>query len=283
MLKPIIKYRGGKQKEIPDFINRIPPDYHRYFEPFLGGGAVYFHLEPEQAVIGDVNPKLITFYQQLRDNYSLMRQQLDQLQKQYEANQHEYEELKKQYPTERCENRNEALYYHLREQYNHPTGEYLDGVLYYFINKTAYSGMIRYNSHGEYNVPFGRYRHLNTQVITEDHHKLLKRSTVLCSDYRALFEMATENDFMFLDPPYDCVFNDYGNIDMMNGFDENEHRRLAADFRNLSCPALMIIGKTRLTEELYAPLYSRRVPKEICCEHPKSISVERNSYYRTKL
>lgn len=253
ILKPIIKYRGGKQKEIPDFINRIPQNYHRYFEPFLGGGAVYFHLEPEQAVIGDVNPKLITFYQQLRDNYPLMMQQLDQLQQQYEANQHEYEELKKQYPNERCENRNEALYYHLREQYNHPTGEYLDGVLYYFINKTAYSGMIRYNSHGEYNVPFGRYRHFNTKVITKEHHDLLQRSTVLCSDYRALFEMATENDFMFLDPPYDCVFNDYGNIDMMNGFDESEHRRLAADFRNLSCPALMIIGKTRLTEELYAP------------------------------
>lgn len=80
ILKPIIKYRGGKQKEIPDFINRIPQNYHRYFEPFLGGGAVYFHLEPEQAVIGDVNPKLITFYQQLRDNYPLMMQQLDQLQ-----------------------------------------------------------------------------------------------------------------------------------------------------------------------------------------------------------
>lgn len=110
-------------------------------------------------------PKLITFYQQLRDNYPLMQKQLDQLQQQYEANQYEYEELKRQYPNERCENRNEALYYHLREQYNHPTGEYLDGVLYYFINKTAYSGMIRYNSHGEYNVPFGRYRHFNTNRL----------------------------------------------------------------------------------------------------------------------
>ena len=57
-MKPIIKYRGGKQKEIPDFINRIPQDYHRYFEPFLGGGAVYFHMEPEQAVVGDRNRHL---------------------------------------------------------------------------------------------------------------------------------------------------------------------------------------------------------------------------------
>ena len=63
--------------------------------------------------------------------------------------------------------------------------------------------------------------------------------------------MAENDDFIFLDPPYDCVFNDYGNIDMMNGFDETEHRRLAADFRNLPCRTLMIIGKTPLTEELY--------------------------------
>lgn len=195
-MKPVIKYRGGKQKEIPNFINRIPPKYNRYFEPFLGGGAVYFHLEPDQAVIGDVNPKLIAFYQQLRNNYSLMQQQLNHLQQQYEANQYEYEELKKIYPNDRCENRNEALYYYLREQYNHPTGEYLEGVLYYFINKTAYSGMIRYNSRGEFNVPFGRYRHFNTNIITEEHCRLLQRSKILCSDYHVLFDMATQNDFM---------------------------------------------------------------------------------------
>ena len=56
---------------------------------------------------------------------------------------------------------------------------------------------------------------------------------------------------MFLDPPYDCIFNDYGNLEMTNGFDETEHRRLANDYKNLSCKALMVIGKTPLTEELY--------------------------------
>lgn len=66
---------------------------------------------------------------------------------------------------------------------------------------------------------------------------------------------------MFLDPPYDCIFNDYGNIDMMDGFNEDAHRRLAADFRNLACPALMIIGLTPLTEELYAPYIRGRYEK----------------------
>ena len=68
-MKPIIKYRGGKTKDIPFFQQYIPHDYHTYFEPFLGGGALYFLLEPERAVVNDINDKLITFYQDLRDNY----------------------------------------------------------------------------------------------------------------------------------------------------------------------------------------------------------------------
>jgi DNA adenine methylase len=80
---------------------------------------------------------------------------------------------------------------------------------------------------------------------------LLQNTTILNTDYSNVFNMANANDFIFLDPPYDCIFNDYGNIDMKNGFDEEQHRRLAIDFRNLPCRALMVIGKTPLTEELY--------------------------------
>lgn len=150
------------------------------------------------------------------------------------------------------ENKNEALYYKLRDMFNHkisPT--YLDSVVYFFINKTAYSGMIRYNAQGEYNVPFGRYQNFNTQLITQKHHELLKRTMLISGDYSVVFNMAKKNDFMFLDPPYDCVFNDYGNIENTNGFDEAEHRRLAAAFKKLTCKAMMIIGKTSLTAELY--------------------------------
>lgn len=252
-MRPVLKYRGGKQREIPYFIDQVPRDYHRYLEPFLGGGAVFFHLQPQEAILGDVNQKLISFYRQLRNEFADMRIQLDEIQRQYDDNQREFERLKSQHPDERCENRNEALYYALREEYNHPTGRYLDGVLYYFINKTAYSGMLRFNRNGEYNVPFGRYKNFNTQIITTQYRDLLQRAELLCADYQAIFNMAQEDDFMFLDPPYDCIFNDYGNVDRMNGFDETEHRRLAEDFRNLPCPALMVIGRTPLTTELYAP------------------------------
>ena len=191
------------------------------------------------------------FYAQLRDQYPLMRQQLDNIQRVYELNQAEYKKKKALTPDDRVPNANEEFYYRMRNLFNHPDNTYLDGVLYFFINKTAYSGMIRYNNNGEYNVPFGRYPNLNTRLVTQQHSELLQTAELYNLDYSRIFDMAQEDDFIFLDPPYDCVFNDYGNIDMMNGFDESEHRRLAADFRNLPCRALMIIGKTPLTEELY--------------------------------
>lgn len=250
-MNPVLKYRGGKSREIPRFLQYIPDNFDRYIEPFFGGGAVYFYLEAEAAIINDVNERLMQFYRQLRDNYPEMRIQLDELQCLYEANQSTFKKLKSQKPDERVPNANEELYYRMRELFNHPDGRYLDGVVYFFINKTAYSGMIRYNSSGEYNVPFGRYPNLNTQLVTEQHSKLLRGADLYSLDYRDIFDKAGVDDFIFLDPPYDCVFNDYGNIDMMNGFDETEHRRLAADFRNLPCRALMVIGKTPLTMELY--------------------------------
>ena len=250
-MNPVLKYRGGKSREIPRFLQYIPDDFNRYIEPFLGGGAVYFCVEPENAILNDVNERLMTFYSQLRNNYPQMRQQLDELQRQYEINEIAYKRLKAQNPEERVPNANEDLYYRIRDLFNYPDNTYLDGVLYFFINKTAYSGMIRYNNSGEYNVPFGRYPNLNTRLVSPRHSDLLQGAELFSLDYRQIFDMAREDDFIFLDPPYDCIFNDYGNIDMMNGFDEAEHRRLAADFRNLTCRALMVIGKTPLTEELY--------------------------------
>lgn len=212
---------------------------------------VYFYLEPKKAIINDINERLMMFYKQLRDDYTQMRQQLDTIQKEYETNQNLFRKLKSQSPDERVPNANEDLYYQMRDLFNNPDNTYLEGVLYFFINKTAYSGMIRYNNSGEYNVPFGRYPNLNTKLVSKQHSDLLKKANLFNVDYRKIFDMAKKDDFMFLDPPYDCVFNDYGNIDMMGGFDEKEHRRLANDYKKLKCRALMVIGKTPLTEELY--------------------------------
>ncbi len=251
-MNPMIKYRGGKSKEIVHFLSSLPQNYSRYIEPFFGGGALFFYLQPERAIINDVNTKLYGFYQEMKEHYPEARAQLDKLQDIYENNQREYEHLKKKYPGEHIENKNEKLYYTMRDAFNKRTeSEYLACVIYFFINKTAYSGMIRYNVKGEYNVPFGRYKHFNTKLVTDGHYNLLKRAELYNRDYSEIFNMADKDDFIFLDPPYDCTFSDYGNRDHKDGFGEEQHRRLANDFKNLPCKALLVIGKTGLTEELY--------------------------------
>lgn len=221
-----------------------------------------FDLEPEHAIVNDINAKLMNFYAEVRNNYDELAAELGALQLIYDENQAAYRREKLLSPDVRVENRNEELYYRIRNMFNGLMDrEYLEGTIYYFINKTAYSGMIRYNKNGEYNVPFGRYVNFNTQIVTKDHSRLLQQAELFNVDYENIFEMAGDRDFMFLDPPYDCIFNDYGNIDMQNGFDEEEHRRLANNFRNLQCRAMMVIGRTPLTEELYGGLIRHQYPK----------------------
>lgn len=251
-MKPMLKYRGGKSKELKYYLNHIENEnFNRFFEPFFGGGATYFALEPERAVINDINSKLVNFYLDVKNNFSQLKSELYKLEKIYIENQKRYEDLKKLTPNERIHNENEDLYYKIRNEFNYPSGKILDSTAYFFINKTAYSGMIRYNKKGEYNVPFGRYKNLNTDLVNESHHRLLQNTNIYNTDYSELFNMATPEDIMFLDPPYDCIFNDYGNLENEDGFNENEQRRLAEDFINLNTRALMVIAKTPLTEELY--------------------------------
>lgn len=251
-MKPMIKYRGGKSKEIPHIMWHIPRFSGRYVEPFIGGGALYFYLEPREAIINDINQQLINFYKGVRNDFPTLREELDVIEAIYEINRRKYEALKEKTPHERVEDKNEALYYLLRDMFNNKIRkEYSDALLYYFINKTAYSGMIRYNADGDFNVPYGRYKHLNTQPVSFSHNQLLGRTEIHNVDYSKIFDMCNSDDFVFLDPPYDCTFSDYGNAEYKDGFNEDSHRRLAEDFRNLSCKSLMVIGKTPLTEELY--------------------------------
>lgn len=251
-MKPMLKYSGGKFKEIPHIMEHVPEFNGRYIEPFLGGGAVFFHLEPQQAIINDINTPLMSFYRGVRNNYPALRQELDAIEVLYTQNRDAFDALRAQHPNERVEDNNEDLYYAIRDMFNNlAEKKYSDALLYYFINKTAYSGMIRYNAKGEFNVPFGRYKSINTKSITEQHSKLLQKAELFNGDYLDIFNMSQQGDFMFLDPPYDCIFSDYGNKEYRDGFNEDSHRQLAQDFRNLGCMAMMVIGKTPLTEELY--------------------------------
>ena len=251
-MKPLVKYRGGKSKEIPNLEKHIPQFNGRYIEPFFGGGAMFFYLEPKKAIINDINSKLMEFYKGVKTNFETLQRELSEIERTYRINRKKFEELKAKTPTERVNDENEALYYQIRDMFNDLVEKkYSDALLYFFINKTAYSGMIRYNSKGEFNVPYGRYANLNTSLATKAHSKLLSKTEIYNLDYKDIFEMAEEDDFMFLDPPYDCVFSDYGNAEHKDGFNERNHIELANQYKNLKCKALMVIGRTPLTEKLY--------------------------------
>jgi DNA adenine methylase len=254
-MKPLVKYRGGKSKEIPHIIKHIPTYSGKYIEPFFGGGALYFYLEPKKAIINDINLKLISFYNGIKNNFELIQDELTQLERNYTINRRKFEELKSKSLKLRVEDDNESLYYQMRDMFNNLTEKkFSDALLYFFINKTAYSGMIRYNSKGEFNVPYGRYANLNTTLVTKKHSKLLSTAEIYNADYKHIFGMADEEDFMFLDPPYDCIFSDYGNEEHKDGFTEQNHIELANAYKNLKCKALMVIGRTPLTEKLYGDM-----------------------------
>ena len=274
-MKPIVKYRGGKSKEIPQILPYIPQFTGRYIEPFFGGGALFFYLEPHNAIINDINSNLITFYEDVKYNYSQIKEELSEIETIYKKNRAAFDEIKALKPNDRIDDANEKLYYKIRDMYNGLSDrEFSFGTIYYFINKTAYSGMIRYNSNGHFNVPYGRYKNFNTSLLTEAHHKLLENAEIFNQSYEDIFAMAEEKDFIFLDPPYDCVFSDYGNKSMKDGFGEERHRKLAEDFRKLKCKALMVIGKTQLTEELYGDL--------VVAEYEKSYAVNIRNRFKSE-
>lgn len=250
-MKPILKYRGGKSREIKYFKKHIPK-FDTYYEPFLGGGAVYFYLEPKKAVLNDINKRLIDFYKDVQDEYELTHLQLEKLGIEYKHNRELFDKEKKKNPDKRVPDQNEPIYYEIRDMFNGKKATDLTyATVYFYINKTAYSGMIRYNKEGDFNVPYGRYKNFNTDLLTREHYELLKSADLLNGDYKKSFELAGPNDFMFLDPPYDTVFSEYGNEVFTGDFGEDDHRRLAEDFKNLQCKALMVIGETELTDELY--------------------------------
>ena len=273
-MKPLVKYRGGKSKEIPQIVQHIPVFEGRYIEPFFGGGALFFHLEMRNAVINDINPKLMAFYFGVKDDYPRLRRELDEIGQLYADNRADFEVQKTRASGGYVEDKNERLYYKIRDMYNGLTEkQFSDALIYFFINKTAYSGMIRYNAKGEFNVPYGRYRHFNTNLVTWQHHELLRTATVLNEDYTAVFDKVKSDDFMFLDPPYDCVFSDYGNDEYKNGFGDDAHEKLCGDFKNLPCKTLLVIGRTPLTEKLYGGM--------IVDEYEKSYAVNIRNRFKS--
>ena len=252
-MKPIIKWSGGKKDELKHILPHVPSNFDTYLEPFVGGGALYFQLNPEKAAISDVHIELVDFYQSIKNGHS-----------------DEIYQFMQAHPNE------EEIYYKVRA-YAHT--DVLDNAKrFYYLRKTCYRGMLRYNSKGEFNIPYGRYKTYNYEdVKNTGYEALLKRTDVFNADFEYLFEhYDNSNNFMFLDPPYDSEFTDYGYCK----FGKEEHKKLADCFKKTSIKCLMIIGKTPYIEELYRDyivqeydkkyrfkLHSGRVGSEINTKH----------------
>lgn len=258
-MQPLLKYPGGKRRELKYLTPFIPTSYNRYIEPFFGGGALYFHLQPKRAIITDTAEQVIAFYKTVRDNFTVFKHQLTDLEMVWQQNYDDYLERKKK-TVEKVANANEDLYYYCRDLINkvprnfdtevaESSAELLPAVAYYYVNKMAFAGQIRYNKKGQFNIPYGHYTHFNTSEVTEQYSKLLKTAEILEAwDYHQAFEMARPDDFMFLDPPYDSAFTQFK---ADTPFTEADQYELAKSYKKLNCPALLIINKTKLTEELY--------------------------------
>jgi DNA adenine methylase len=253
-LKPLIKWSGGKYDEIKEFQKYIPVNYETYIEPFIGGGALYFYLNPNKAVINDVHSELTDFYRcigegKMNEIYDFM-----------------------------LNNQNdEETYYRIRD--NMEINSPLDNAKrFYYQRKTCFRGMLRYNKSGRFNIPYGKYKTINySELQNRNYEYLLGRTEILNRDYEYIFNTYNdENNFMFLDPPYDSEFTDYGYCK----FDRQEQIKLSELFKQTRNKCLMIIGKTDFIEELYRDyivdeyekkyrfkLHSGRVGNEINTKH----------------
>lgn len=235
-MNPIIKYTGGKRQEIKYFEDWLNVDYERYVEPFVGGGAVYFHLKPENALINDLNTQLINFYKDV----AFKRDEL-------------ITELK----TMKNE---EEFYYKIRQMYNDEIPkEFSDAAIFAYINRTAFSGMIRHSKgkkdengnwlvKPKFNIPYGRYKSFKPwDFLTVEASELLQRTDIRNEDFSTIFEELTDKDFVFLDPPYMSTFDKY----LPDGFGEDQQIKLAECFKNSPAKILAIISDMGIIRELY--------------------------------
>ncbi|GHU66190.1 site-specific DNA-methyltransferase (adenine-specific) [Spirochaetia bacterium] len=190
-LKPFLKWAGGKRQLLPEIRKHLPPDFEKrvYYEPFAGAGAVLFDLQPEKAVIADINKELITAYSVVRDDPDGL---IELLVLHGEKNCQEY------YYKIRELDRDAAKYAGLSDT------EKAARTIY--LNKTGYNGLYRVNSGGYFNVPWGRYKNpsLFDEASLRAIHEYLtiKNIELRCCDFENAVKDLGEDAFVYFDPPY---------------------------------------------------------------------------------
>ena len=233
--KPIMKWAGGKTQMLSDIMPKIPKKYGKYIEPFIGGGALFFALNPDKAIIADRNPELINMYQQVADNVetviSYLKKYKNTKEDFYEVRSLDWLKLKKEEAAARM----------------------------IYLNKTCFNGLYRVNKKGQFNVPFGKYKAPNfcDEEVLYAASDVLKKATIECGDYLSVLKKYAEpGDFIFLDPPY-LPISEYSDFKRYTKeqFYEEDHIELAKEVKRLQelgCYVILTNSNHPLVHELYA-------------------------------
>ncbi|HEU4605843.1 MAG TPA: DNA adenine methylase [Nitrososphaera sp.] len=245
---PFVKWAGGKTQLLPKIGARVP-QFTRYFEPFLGGGALFFHLASRLqfgARLSDANRELVNAYNVVKNDVEGLIALLERHERNYRKSPAGY-------------------YYRLRSA--QPDGSLESAARFIALNKTCYNGLYRVNKSGAFNVPIGRYR--NPAIC--DREQLRNASAALnCSDarivacdYKQALSKARKGDFVYIDPPFHPLSATANFVDYTrSGFGEQDQIALAQVFRELDrkgCKVLLSNSDTKLTRDLYSEFEQRRV------------------------
>ena len=235
---PIVKWAGGKTRLLDELCARTPDGYRRYFEPFVGGGALYFRLHPRSAVLSDSNPDLVNMYRCVAGHVEAV---IDRLGRHRAAHDADY-------------------YYAMRERWNAPGGMDADverAAAFIYLNKTCYNGLWRVNSRGKFNVPIGRY---DEPTIFDAGHlrtasRLLSRARLTTAHFADAVKDARAGDFVYFDPPYHPI-SDTANFTSYTSscFGPDDQRELAEIARRLhrrGCTVLVSNSDAAFVRELY--------------------------------
>jgi len=283
--KPFVKWAGGKRQLVDKYERRgfIPEEFKRYFEPMVGGGAMFFHIaqkySPHECILSDVNSDLVSVYRVIKNHSNEFINELSRIKKEYKQ-----------------EENQEDFYYGMREYFNvlklnKDTFEILKNLkknigmvdeldtlekyfenlnvtgkkktirksaLFIFLNKTCYNGLYRVNSKGEFNVPCGSYKNpgifkrRNIRSVA----KLLKGVKILNEDFEKVVKDVKENDFVYFDPPY-IPLTDTADFTSYNegGFDHEEQLRLAEVVEKLNRKGAYVMESnsgSKVTKKIYS-------------------------------
>lgn len=249
-LSPLFKWTGGKRREIKFFEDMFPEyvlknESYNYVEPFMGGGAVFWYLNNHAGtnVINDYDRDLINFYEQVKQQSPDFLKSVFESSQLYTAN------------DEQAHSVQEANYYYWRNMDKNDGLKNLSdeqrAARFWIVNQLAFSGMRRFNSKGEFNVPYGHYKNLNSSALNSDKHvELLRHTEIRNGDYKqVILDNDKENTFIFLDPPYTRVMNTYS---ADNEFGLDKQQELADTLKNLkNAQFMVVINKDETTYGLY--------------------------------